>query len=244
VIPIGDDNRGRRITPLVNWVLILTNLGVFIYQLTLPMAELEQFVFAYGAVPAEVIAAVQAPSGDRLPIYATVFTSMFMHGSIAHFLGNMLFLWVFGDNIEDAMGHIGYLLFYLAGGIAASTAHMVFDPASTVPMIGASGAISAVMGAYLLLFPTGMVRVLVFIGIPLIFMVPALLMLGLWFATQLMAGVAALEGAGEAAGGIAFWAHIGGFVAGAVQVWFFRDPYAVQRQKAARSGRRAFSRMR
>jgi membrane associated rhomboid family serine protease len=242
MIPIGDDGRGRRITPLVNWLLILANLGVFIYQLTLPMTELEQFVFQYGAVPAELVPAIQSLSTDSLSPFATVFTSMFMHGSIAHFLGNMLFLWVFGDNIEDAMGHIRYLFFYLAGGIAASMSHVIFDPESSVPMIGASGAISAVMGAYLLLFPTGMVRVLVFFGIPLIFMVPALLMIGLWFATQLMSGVAALEGAGEAAGGIAFWAHIGGFVAGAILIWFFRDPYAVERQKAARSGRRAFSR--
>jgi membrane associated rhomboid family serine protease len=243
VIPIGDDNRGRRITPLVNWLLILANLGVFIYQLTLPMGELEQFVFQYGAIPAELVSAFPSASTESLPVYGTIFTSMFMHGSIAHFLGNMLFLWVFGDNIEDAMGHVGYLLFYLAGGLSAAMAHIAFDTGSGIPMIGASGAISAVMGAYLLLFPTGMVRVLVFIGLPLIFAVPALLMLGLWFATQLLAGVAALEGAGEAAGGIAFWAHIGGFVAGAILVWFFRDPVAVQRQKAARSARRAFGRM-
>jgi membrane associated rhomboid family serine protease len=243
VIPIGDDNRGRRITPFINWLLILTNLGVFIYQLTLPMAELEQFVFAYGAVPAELTGAFPSVTPDSVSSYATVFTSMFMHGSIAHFLGNMLFLWVFGDNIEDAMGHIGYLFFYLAGGLSAALAHIAFDTGSAVPMIGASGAISAVMGAYLLLFPTGSVRVLVFVGIPLLFAVPALLVLGLWFVMQLMSGVAALEGAGDAAGGIAFWAHIGGFVAGAVLVWFFRDPVAVQRQKMARSRRRAFSRM-
>jgi membrane associated rhomboid family serine protease len=243
VIPIGDDNRGRRITPLVNWLLILVNLGVFIYQLTLPMAELEQFVFEYGAIPGELVSTFPSVSTESLPVYGTIFTSMFMHGSIAHFLGNMLFLWIFGDNIEDAMGHVGYLLFYLAGGVSAAMAHIAFDTGSGIPMIGASGAISAVMGAYLLLFPTGMVRVLIFVGIPLIFAVPALMMLGLWFATQLLAGVAALEGTGEAAGGIAFWAHIGGFVAGAILVWFFRDPIAVQRQKAARSGRRAFGRM-
>ncbi len=243
MIPIGDDNRGRRATPFINWLLILGNLGVFIYQLTLPMADLEQFVFAYGAIPGDLTSTFPSISTESMSVYATVFTSMFMHGSIAHFLGNMLFLWVFGDNIEDAMGHVGYLLFYLAGGLSAAVAHIAFDPNSAIPMIGASGAISAVMGAYLLLFPTGMVRVLIFIGIPLLFAVPAILVLGLWFVMQLMSGVAALEGAGEAAGGIAFWAHVGGFVAGAVLVWFFRDPQAVHRQKMARSGRRAFGRM-
>ncbi len=242
MIPIGDDNRGRRISPYVNWSLILINLSVFVYQFTRPMAELERFVFSWGAVPADVVPALQSPSVGNLETYSTLFTSMFMHGSLAHFFGNMLFLWIFGDNIEDAMGHIGYLFFYLLGGLAAAMTHIAFDPTSTIPMIGASGAISAVMGAYLLLFPTGMVRVLVFFGLPLIFMVPAILMLGLWFLTQLVAGVAALEGAGEAAGGIAFWAHVGGFVAGAVLVWLFRDTRAVARQKAARSGRRPFSR--
>lgn len=243
MFPIGDDNRGRHLTPFINWLLILGNLIVFVYQITMPMVDLERFVFEYGAIPGELTAAFPALTPEALAVYATIFTSMFMHGSIMHFLGNMLFLWVFGDNIEDAMGHIGYLLFYLAGGLSAALAHIAFEPVSMVPMIGASGAISAVMGAYLLLFPTGSVRVLVFVGIPLIFAVPALFMLGLWFATQLISGVTALEGAGESAGGIAFWAHIGGFVAGAVLVWFFRDPAAVARQKAARSGRRAFGRM-
>jgi membrane associated rhomboid family serine protease len=243
VFPIGDDNRGRTITPFVNWILILANLGVFIYQITLPSGDLERFLFAYGAIPIEITSAFPSLSSEALPIYGTIFTSMFMHGGIAHFLGNMLFLWIFGDNIEDAMGHLGYLLFYLAGGFSAALAHIAFDINGALPMIGASGAISAVLGAYLMLFPTGMVRVLIFVGLPLIFAVPALVMLGLWFVTQLLAGVASLEGAGEAAGGIAFWAHIGGFVAGAILVWFFRDPYAVRRQKMARSGRRAFSRM-
>jgi membrane associated rhomboid family serine protease len=243
VFPIGDDNRGRRKTPIINWLLILTNLGVFIYQIMLPMNELEHLVFAYGAIPADIVTAFPSLDSESLRTYGTIVTSMFMHGSVAHFLGNMLFLWVFGDNIEDAMGHIGYLLFYLAGGTIAALAHIAFETGSFVPMIGASGAISAVMGAYLLLFPLGMVRVLIFVGIPLIFAVPALLVLGLWFATQLMSGFASLEGAEEATGGIAFWAHIGGFLAGAILVWFFRDPVAVQRQKAARSGRRAFGRM-
>lgn len=243
MLPIGDDNRGRQLTPIVNWLLILANLAVFIYQIYLPMPDLERFLWAYGAIPADLTDAFPSPSIDSLTVYSTIFTSMFLHGSILHFLGNMLFLWVFGDNIEDAMGHVGYLLFYIAGGFSAALAHIAFEIDSVVPMIGASGAISAVMGAYLLLFPGGMVRVLIFIGIPLIFSVPALLVIGMWFATQLMSGMAALEGAGEAAGGIAFWAHIGGFVAGAVLVWFFRDPYAVERQKAARSGRRAFGRM-
>jgi membrane associated rhomboid family serine protease len=243
VFPIGDDNRGRRLTPFINWLLILINLAVFGYQIMLPMADLERFIFEFGAVPGDLTTAFPSLTPEAISIYSTVFTSMFMHGSILHFGGNMLFLWVFGANIEDAMGHFGYLMFYLAGGLSAAIAHIAFEPQSMVPMIGASGAISAVMGAYLLLFPTGSIRVLVFVGIPLIFAVPALIMLGIWFATQLISGMAALEGAGDAAGGIAFWAHVGGFVAGAVLVWFFRDPAAVARQKTARSSRRAFSRL-
>lgn len=243
MIPIGDDNRGRRISPIVNWLLIIANLLVFIYQLSLPLGELEQFVFDYGAVPAQIVDAIQSPGSEQTGAYATLVSSMFMHGSFAHFIGNMLFLWIFGDNIEDAMGHLNYLAFYLIGGLVASGAHVVVDPESTVPMIGASGAISAVLGAYMLLFPTGMVRVLIFIGLPLIFAVPALLMLGLWFLTQFLSGVASLEGTGEAAGGVAFWAHIGGFVAGALLVWVFQDPQAVSRQKAVRSGRRPFRRV-
>jgi membrane associated rhomboid family serine protease len=242
LIPIGGDNRGRRISPLINLSLIAANLAVFIYQITMPLADLERFVYEYGAIPAELVPALQNPGSEQLPVYATVFTSMFMHGGLLHFLGNMLFLWVFGDNIEDALGHFNYLLFYLLGGVGAVAAQVLVNPESTVPMVGASGAISAVMGAYLLLFPTGTIRVLVFIGLPFIFLVPALLMLGLWFLLQFLSGIAALEGASDAAGGIAFWAHIGGFVAGAVMVWIFRDPAAVQRQRAARSGRRAFHR--
>lgn len=242
MIPIGDDNRGRRISPLVNISLIVANLLVFIYQITLPMTELERFVYEFGAIPADLVPAVQSPGAEQIPVYVTVFTSMFMHGGFAHFLGNMLFLWVFGDNIEDALGHVKYLLFYLLGGIAAVAGQVVVNPESATPMIGASGAISAVMAAYLVLFPTGSVRVLVFLVLPFIFFVPALVMIGVWFVLQFMAGIAALEGASDAAGGVAFWAHIGGFVAGAVLVWVFRDPGAVQRQKGARSGRRAFHR--
>lgn len=243
MIPIGDDNRGRRISPLVNWLLIIANLLVFVYEITLPLGELEQFVFEHGATPAEIVPALQSPGSEQGSVYATLFTSMFMHGSFAHFIGNMLFLWIFGDNIEDAMGHVKYLVFYLLGGLAAAGAHIIVDPGSTVPMIGASGAISAVMGAYLLLFPTGMVRVLIFIGLPLIFAVPALLMIGLWFLTQFLSGLATLEGAGEVTGGVAFWAHVGGFIAGAVLVWLFQNPQAVRHQKAVRSGRRPFRRV-
>lgn len=243
MIPIGDDNRGRSLSPIVNWILIIANLIVFIYEFTLPLQELEQLVYEYGAIPAEIVPALQPPGLDHASTYATLLTSMFMHGSIAHFAGNMLFLWIFGDNIEDAMGHLNYLVFYLVGGLAASAGHIFFNPESVQPMIGASGAISAVLAAYMLLFPTGMVRVLIFIGLPLIFAVPALLMIGLWFATQILSGLASLEGAGEATGGVAFWAHVGGFVAGAVLVWIFRDPNAVARQKSIRSGRRPFRRI-
>lgn len=243
MIPIGDDNRGRQLSPIVNWILILANLVVFVYEITLPLDELERLVYEYGAIPADIVPALQSPGLEHSSTYGTLLTSMFMHGSFAHFIGNMLFLWIFGDNIEDAMGHLNYLAFYLLGGFAAAAGHIVVDPGGVQPMIGASGAISAVLAAYLLLFPTGMVRVLIFIGLPLVFAVPALLMIGLWFVTQLMSGLASLEGAGEAAGGVAFWAHVGGFVAGAVLVWIFQDPKAVNRQKSIRAGRRPFRRI-
>jgi membrane associated rhomboid family serine protease len=237
VIPIGDDSRGRRISPVVNLSLIAINAAVFLYQISLPLQELQDFVYTYGAIPADLVAALESPSEEHVPVYATVLTSMFMHGGWAHFLGNMLFLWVFGANVEDAMGHFNYLVFYILGGVGAVAAQVFFNTESLIPMIGASGAISAVMAAYFLLFPGAWIRVLIWVGLPFIFMIPALVMIGVWFLFQLLAGIAALEVATEATGGVAYWAHIGGFIAGGVLVWIFRDPDAVRRQKAVRSGR-------
>lgn len=243
MIPIGDDNRGRRTAPIINVALILANAAVFFYQVSLPMADLERFVFAYGAIPAELTAGIDTNPETALPLYATAITSMFIHGGWAHFLFNMLFLWVFGDNIEDSMGHVRYLMFYLLGGIAAVVGQVAIDPSSLIPMVGASGAISAVLAAYIVLFPGGLIRVLVLFGfIPLIFMVPAILMIGLWIVTQFLQGFASLGVQTEQTGGVAYFAHIGGFIAGFIFVWFFRNPAAVERQRAARRGYRAFSR--
>jgi len=234
VIPIGDENAGTIIKPFVNWTLIGLCILVFIYELTLPPPALEALFFEYGAVPAAI---------TQLQNLHSLLTSMFLHGGWWHLIGNMLFLLIFGDNIEDVMGHLSYLLFYLLCGIAAALAQILLDPTSTIPMIGASGAISGVMGAYILLFPHGKVRALVFFGyFGQVVLVPAWVMIGLWFVLQLISGVASL-GVASDVGGVAFWAHVGGFIAGALLVWLFRDRDAVARQNAVRAGHRDWERV-
>lgn len=173
MFPIGDDNSGRQSFPIVNTLLIAINVLVFLYQLLL-MAEsprrLEAFIFKYGAIPYELTRGVDLPPTVGFPIYLTVFTSMFLHGGFAHLIGNMWYLYIFGDNVEDSMGHVRYLIFYLLGGVAAAWAQTLLDPSSRIPMVGASGAISAVMGAYLVLYPGGLVRTVTFFGfIPIFF---------------------------------------------------------------------------
>ena len=233
MFPIGDENAGTIIKPFVNWTIIGLCIAVFVYELTLPPARLYAFFLQWGAIPAEI---------TRLRDLHGLITSMFLHGGWAHIIGNMVFLLVFGDNIEDAMGHLSYLLFYLLTGIAAGLAQIVLNPSSTIPLIGASGAISGVLGAYIVLFPHGKVRALVFFGyFGQVVLVPAWVMIGLWFVIQLFSGVASL-GAPDV-GGVAFWAHVGGFVAGAVLVWMFRDRDAVARQNAVREGHQAWQRV-
>jgi membrane associated rhomboid family serine protease len=228
MIPIGDENAGNIIKPYVNLTLIGICVVVFLYEVFLPQARLEELIFQYGAIPAEIT------HGQNL---VSLLTSMFLHGGWWHLIGNMLFLFVFGDNIEDAMGHFSYLLFYLLCGILAALAQVLLDPNSPIPIVGASGAISGVMGAYIVLFPHGRIRTL--IGWWLIILVPAWVMIGVWFALQLFGGFAVL---GSQEGGIAFWAHVGGFVAGAVLVWLFRDRDAVARQNAVRETHQAWER--
>ena len=224
MIPIGDENAGSVLKPYVNFTLIGICVVVFLYELILPEGQLNALFFEWGAIPARIA------SGEGL---ITILTSMFLHGGWSHLIGNMVFLYVFGDNIEDAMGHLQYLLFYLLTGIAAAGLQIVLDPSSAVPLIGASGAISGVMGAYLVLFPQGRVRALVFFGyFGQIILVPAWTMIGLWFGLQLLSAFASLGASGE--GGVAFWAHVGGFVAGAVLVFLFRNRDAVARQQAVR----------
>ena len=201
MFPIRDHNPSHR-TPVVTWALIVINIGIFVsyWSLFSDDMALARFFYRWGLVPI-----ASAPE--------TYLTSMFLHGSIMHIAGNMLFLWVFGDNLEDQMGHVGFLLFYLAGGLAAAFAQVAADPSSTVPMVGASGAIAAVMGGYLLMFPRARVDILIILIIIFrIIPVPAWIVLSAWFGFQLLQG-ATVPGEG---GGVAYWAHAGGFAAGLV----------------------------
>jgi hypothetical protein len=207
MIPLKDINPSRT-TPFVNVTLILINVVVFFYQVTLPLGAQKAFVFAYGTVPAK-IPALLAGHGSLQLALGPLFTSMFLHGGLMHLLGNMLFLYIFGDNIEDHFGHLGYLLFYLVCGIGSGLVHVLFNLNSHIPAIGASGAISGVMGAYILLFPRA--RILTFFFIFLI-PVPAFLILGYWFVFQFLEALGGVGG--DPAGGVAVWAHVGGFLIG------------------------------
>jgi membrane associated rhomboid family serine protease len=207
MLPLRDEIPSSR-TPVVNYILIAINILVFVFQVMLGSSQ-ESFVYQFALIPAQVTSGLDV--GDVLD----VFSSMFMHAGLAHIGGNMLYLWIFGDNVEDAMGHGRYLFFYLIGGITASAAHILTNPGSQIPTVGASGAIAAVLGAYLVLYPQSRVATLIFIGYFIrMAMVPAVIVLGLWFVLQLFQGVLTL-GAADV-GGVAFWAHIGGFVAGLV----------------------------
>jgi len=197
--------------------VIAVNGIVFFFELSLPQRTLEGVFYHLGLVPARYTHPSWAvllgiPADDLWPFV----TNIFLHGGWLHFVGNMWMLWLFGDNVEDRMGHSRFLLFYLACGVAASFAHFLFNPHSTVPAIGASGAIAGVMGAYMLLFPTARVVTLVpFFFVPYFIEVPAVFYLGLWFISQLSSGAFSLAAPGHAAG-IAWWAHVGGFVTGMV----------------------------
>ncbi|MCZ7538366.1 MAG: rhomboid family intramembrane serine protease [Anaerolineae bacterium] len=211
MFPIGDDNHGARGVPVVTVGLIAVNVLVYLYQLTLSLPDLQSFIVTYGAIPAEI---------ERGTDLYTLLTSMFVHGGFAHIAGNMLFLWIFGDNIEQRFGPILYLLFYVGTGLAASGAHILTDPTSPVPTVGASGAISGVMGAYILLYPLNRVRTFIwYVGT---IYVPAFIYLGIWFLTQLISGAAALSVPTAQSEGVAFWAHIGGFAAGVVVALLLR----------------------
>ncbi len=205
MIPIRDENPTRRF-PFVNYLLILVNVLVFVWQFSLgPQGEATLYRLAL--IPRDLTLGLD-PGDVR-----AIFTSMFMHAGLAHLLGNMLYLWIFGDNVEDALGHFRYLMFYLAGGVAASLTHVLLYPASQIPTVGASGAIAASLGAYLLLFPQRRVVTIIPFGFFLqIARIPAIFVLGFWFLLQLFEGTLALGM--TQLGGVAFWAHIGGFVFG------------------------------
>jgi rhomboid family protein len=219
MIPLHDDNPTER-TPVVTIAFIVACVLVFFYQAGLPPQPGEILVFQYGAIPAIVFGRTDLPEGVvSIPAYATLITSMFLHGGWMHLIGNMLYLWVFGNNIEDVMGHARYVVFYLTCGILAALSHAVTEPSSTVPMVGASGAISGVLGAYVLLFPRAHVLVLM----PGIGMtrVAAGVVLGMWFVMQLLSGGMSI---GSKGGGVAFFAHIGGFIAGMALIGLFKRP--------------------
>ena len=215
LLPLHDDNPLKHIRfQYVTVGIIAACVAVFLYQLSLgPQAD-EVFVYGFGAIPAVVLGDAQLPPEvARLPAALTLVSSMFLHGGFMHLLGNMLFLWVLGDNVEDALGHRRYVAFYLLAGVAAALAHGLSDPASRLPMIGASGAISGVIGAYLVLHPKARIKVLVSF---FIVWLPAYVVLGFWIGYQVLSASMAAGGAG---GGVAWWAHIGGFAAGGALIF-------------------------
>lgn len=210
MIPLKDVIPSRT-RPVVTTSLVVINALVFLLQLTLSPSEVERFVYTFGLVPAYF----SVPS---------LFTSMFIHGGLAHVGGNLLYLWIFGDNIEDRLGHGRFLVFYLATGVAATLAQTAMDPASTIPMVGASGAIAGVLGGYFVLYPQS--RVLTLFPFPvMLFEVPAFVFLGLWFLLQFVSGLGSLAASSDGLpGGVAFWAHVMGFVAGAALVRLLQRP--------------------
>ncbi|HEY3345929.1 MAG TPA: rhomboid family intramembrane serine protease [Anaerolineaceae bacterium] len=238
MIPIGDDNTGNRFPAWVNIALIVINVLVFVFLQGL--GNNDRFTYAWSTVPQEIITgkdvvtpdqtAVDPSTGQQvlvpglqptpISVYLTLLTSMFMHGSILHIAGNMLFLWIFGDNVENAMGHFRYLVFYLLTGLIASLAQVyatvAFGGNTLIPSLGASGAISGVLGGYIVLFPHRRVRVLLF---NFLTVVPAIVAIGVWFVFQLVSGLGGLGG--SSAGGVAYAAHVGGFVAGLALVRIF-----------------------
>lgn len=212
MIPLRDNIPSHR-APVITVALIVINVLVYLNQLTLSPRAAVRFVYLYGLIPVEISEGhllVQHP----VPLYGTVLTSMFVHGGLFHLAGNMLYLWIFGDNVEDRLGRIRFLLFYLLSGVAAAATQILSDPHSKIPMIGASGAISGVLGAYLLLYPHARVVTLIFFGwIMRLVEIRALVVLGFWIVVQLASGLLTW---GAQVGGVAWFAHVGGFIAGLV----------------------------
>ena len=236
VLPLRDDDTDRHTVPVVTYALIAINVVVWLIELSLG----ERFINGYSTVPLEITSGrdivgtetIQA-GGQSIPIqlypgptpiYLTLFSSMFMHASWTHIIGNMLYLWIFGDNIEDRIGSSKFLIFYLLCGLAASAAHIVFGPESVIPSLGASGAIAGVLGAYLVLFPKRSVRVLM---ARQIVTMPAFIVLGMWIVLQVFSQISVVGGEG---GGVAYMAHIGGFIAGLALIFLFgkRAPAVAQ----------------
>jgi len=212
MIPLKDDIPSYR-RPVITIGLIVANVLVYFYQL-IQGPYFEHFVVKYGAIPYEIMHGQELTPQLAAPIPLTLFTAMFLHGGLLHLGGNMLYLWIFGDNVEDKLGHVRFFIFYILSGLAGSLAHVITSPGSQIPMVGASGAIAGVLGAYLIRFPQSRIWTLIFFGFfirPV--RIPALFVLGFWFILQLLYGLPSL---GAQGGGVAWFAHIGGFVAGIV----------------------------
>ena len=214
MFPIGDTDLRDQAFPILTVGLAIVNILVFIYQVTLPQEALEAFIIRYGVVPTEIL------QGHN---FFSLLTSMFVHGGWVHLISNMVYLWIFGDNIEAVLGKLGYAVFYLLGGLTASAAHILINAGSPRPSVGASGAIAAIMGAYIVMFPRSQVRVafFTFFGL-MVSRVTAFIFLGVWALSQFFVGVASLGAETAQSGGVAIWAHIGGFVFGLLIGLLFR----------------------
>jgi membrane associated rhomboid family serine protease len=229
MFPIGDDDSDRTITPIVNY--IFTGINVLVFVLLQGLGNNDAFTYAFSLVPKEITSGIDITGvqivrdsfgntgeihhyATPLPVYFNFLSSMFMHGGFAHLFGNMLFLWIFGDNLENAVGHLRYAIFYLVCGFAAALGQIVLDPDSIIPMLGASGAISGVLGGYIVLFPKRQVRAIIF---NFVTTVPSFVAIGIWIGYQLLLGYMTPAGAG----GVAYAAHIGGFLAGAILIRVF-----------------------
>jgi rhomboid family protein len=217
MFPIGDDNDKGGPPPIVTWALIALNVLAFFLEISRPEAALQTFIQSWGVVPREYAAGHDLSPMIAAPFWTTLFSSMFLHGGWMHLGGNMLYLWIFGDNIERSMGAMKFLVFYLVCGLAASAAHIMFNLGSGMPAVGASGAISGVLGAYMVLFPHNRVRVLTYGRIAHI---PALVVIGFWIILQFVNGLGSVASTDETAG-VAYMAHLGGVVAGIVLVKLF-----------------------
>lgn len=219
MIPLRDNIPTLRFS-YMTYVFIALNVLVWFYEVTLPAGRLEAFITQYGYVPARVVETIS--SGQFAPVVLlTLVTSIFLHGGWLHIIGNMLYLHIFGNNVEDSMGHLRFVVFYLLIGVLANFGQVLVSPDSTIPGIGASGAIAGVLGAYLILYPRA--GVLVFVPIAFIFTLPAIAVLGLWFVLQLFQGAASLAAGMAGAGGVAFWVHVVGFGLGMGLILLFRD---------------------
>jgi membrane associated rhomboid family serine protease len=225
MVPIGDFNPSRR-TPYVVYLLLATNVLAFLYEIIHP--NLDQFFNQWAVIPSKVTPALSALLSGQIQAWTylvPMFTAMFLHGGFLHLGGNMLFLWIFGDNVEDRLGHVGFLIFYLTCGIVATLVQIWGNPSSQIPNLGASGAIAGVLGAYIVRFPSAKIQAIFPLGIiPIPFRVPAIAFIGFWFIQQAFYSLASLgprTQTGMESGGIAYLAHAGGFMIGALLIWLF-----------------------